>query len=118
MSETTNYPKPNKKLCIRGNKAMESEWQNLPMDVAFLIQVKLFEPVDHLCFARVCKEWEPLSKDYNKATHHLQSTSHFLELYRLPFQIRRTSRTAEHFYRKEIQQDLFATDLWQEVLWL
>ncbi|KAL6187848.1 hypothetical protein ACLB2K_039243 [Fragaria x ananassa] len=72
MSETTNYPKPNKKLCIRGIKAMESEWQNLPMDVAFLIQDKLFEPVDHLCFAKVCKEWESLSKDYNKGTHHLR----------------------------------------------
>ncbi|CAB4280733.1 unnamed protein product [Prunus armeniaca] len=44
------------------------EWASLPLLPVFFILDNLFEPIDHVCFADVCKQWRSLAKDYNQAT--------------------------------------------------
>ncbi|XP_021801753.1 probable F-box protein At1g44080 [Prunus avium] len=44
------------------------EWASLPLLPVFLILDNLFEPIDHVSFAAVCKQWRSLAKDYNQAT--------------------------------------------------
>ncbi|XP_048441108.1 putative F-box protein At1g65770 [Pyrus x bretschneideri] len=53
----------NKKPCV-----WVSEWASLPLPAIFLILNKLFEQIDHVRFAVVCKDWRSLSKEYNQAT--------------------------------------------------
>ncbi|XP_021803102.1 putative F-box protein At1g65770 isoform X1 [Prunus avium] len=42
-------------------------WASLPV-LVFLILDKLLEPIDHVHFAAVCKQWRSMSKLYNQAT--------------------------------------------------
>ncbi|XP_008222388.1 PREDICTED: putative F-box protein At1g65770 [Prunus mume] len=42
-------------------------WASLPV-LVFLILDNLLEPIDHVCFAAVCKQWRSMSKLYNQAT--------------------------------------------------
>ncbi|XP_007210708.2 uncharacterized protein LOC18777276 [Prunus persica] len=44
------------------------EWASLPLLPVFLVLDNLFEPIDHVSFAAVCKQWRSLAKDYNQAT--------------------------------------------------
>nr|XP_028947443.1 F-box protein At2g26160-like [Malus domestica] len=54
---------------VRRNLSMSiSEWASLPEALIFLILDNLLEPIDHVRFAAVCKEWCYLSKVYNLAT--------------------------------------------------
>ncbi|VVA35359.1 PREDICTED: F-box [Prunus dulcis] len=46
----------------------DPEWASLPLLVVFLVLDKLMEPIDHVRFAAVCKEWSCLAKDYNRST--------------------------------------------------
>ncbi|KAH0995613.1 hypothetical protein GBA52_019477 [Prunus armeniaca] len=46
----------------------DPEWASLPLLVVFLVLDKLMEPIDHVRFAAVCKEWSCPAKDYNRST--------------------------------------------------
>ncbi|KAM1102730.1 hypothetical protein PS1_011496 [Malus domestica] len=48
-----------------------SKWASLPAALTFLILDNLLEPIDHVRFAAVCKEWCYLSKVYNLATQRM-----------------------------------------------
>ncbi|XP_004298358.1 PREDICTED: F-box protein At2g26160-like isoform X2 [Fragaria vesca subsp. vesca] len=45
-----------------------SEWASLPMDIFFLTLDKLFELIDHVRLAVVCKHWNDVSKAHNRTT--------------------------------------------------
>ncbi|KAM1002246.1 hypothetical protein ACFX15_002623 [Malus domestica] len=55
-------------------------WASLPA-LIFLILDKLPEPIDHVRFAAVCKDWRSLSKLYNLATNRWR---HFLPMLLIP----------------------------------
>ncbi|XP_004298372.1 PREDICTED: uncharacterized protein LOC101311567 [Fragaria vesca subsp. vesca] len=43
------------------------DWASLHGALVYLLLDKLLEPIDHVRFAAVCKEWRAVSKDYNEA---------------------------------------------------
>ncbi|XP_004298371.1 PREDICTED: uncharacterized protein LOC101311275 [Fragaria vesca subsp. vesca] len=43
------------------------DWASLHGSLVHLLLDKLLEPIDHVRFAAVCKEWRAVSKDYNEA---------------------------------------------------
>ncbi|KAB2600430.1 hypothetical protein D8674_010701 [Pyrus ussuriensis x Pyrus communis] len=43
-------------------------WASLPLPLLFSILHKFLEPIDHIRFAMVCKDWLVLVKDCNRAT--------------------------------------------------
>lgn len=45
-----------------------SKWTSLPLLVVCCILDKLLEPIDHVRFAAVCKDWLGFSIHYNDAT--------------------------------------------------
>lgn len=51
---------------IRERDTPVTKITNLAEDVVFHILDKLLEPIDHFCFAAVCKEWRCVAKDYNQ----------------------------------------------------
>ncbi|XP_004298377.1 PREDICTED: F-box protein At2g17690-like [Fragaria vesca subsp. vesca] len=55
----------NKKLCHIDCP----DWASLHGALVYLLLDKLLEPIDHVRFAAVCKEWGAVSEDYNEAKH-------------------------------------------------
>lgn len=52
----------------------------LPTDIVFLILDKLLEPIDHVRFTFVCKEWHSLAKQYNRETQRGSTICNYLGL--------------------------------------
>ncbi|KAL6291945.1 hypothetical protein ACE6H2_000087 [Prunus campanulata] len=53
---------------LRMSSSQVLEWASLPLPVLFLVLDRLLEPIDHIRFAAVCKEWCVLAKEYNHKT--------------------------------------------------
>ncbi|KAH0994319.1 hypothetical protein GBA52_018183 [Prunus armeniaca] len=65
----------------------DPEWASLPLLVVFLVLDKLMEPIDHVRFAAVCKEWSCLAKDYNR------STQRWSPMLMIPTQLAKSNQT-------------------------
>lgn len=63
-------------MVVTSSTFLSVEWASLPLPVVFLVLDKMLEPIDHVHFAAVCKEWRALAKDYNHATN--AGVSYFL----------------------------------------
>ncbi|KAL6226625.1 hypothetical protein ACLB2K_000586 [Fragaria x ananassa] len=46
----------------------KSDWARLPSDIMFSVLDKLMEPIEHVRFAVVCKQWRYAAKNYNQTT--------------------------------------------------
>ncbi|KAI5353391.1 hypothetical protein L3X38_006284 [Prunus dulcis] len=55
-------------MVVTSSTFLSGEWASLPLPVVFFVLDKMLEPIDHVHFAAVCKEWRALAKDYNHAT--------------------------------------------------
>ncbi|KAM5581836.1 putative F-box protein [Rosa sericea] len=68
----------------------------LPPDVSFMILDKLFEPTDHLSFARVCKDWCSISRNYNIATQRWHKKGKLLPLFLVSTESESKGTTSNH----------------------
>lgn len=66
-------------MVVTSSTFLSGEWASLPLPVVFLVLDKMLEPIDHVHFAAVCKEWRALAKDYNHATQSLQDRNKLSE---------------------------------------
>lgn len=98
----------------------KSDWARLPSDIMFSVLDKLLEPIEHVRFAVVCKQWRYAAKDYNQTT---QRWHKVLPMLMIPIKCHLSLRQKmKHglwcFREKTLQQYYSITGLWWEVLWV